>query len=130
MRHRELTAVVLVSLAIVGSASAESRFEHALKMLTPTDRMAQLCDFTAMTRIRKDARQYRPDRAVANARVDVKIIGDTIEAKGGAFRSRGKWYAMSYTCKTNAEHLSVLSFTYKVGAEIPQEKWAAYGLWQ
>lgn len=130
MRNRELTAVVLLSLAIVGSASAESRLEHTLKMLTPTDRMAQLCDFTAMTNIRKDNRQYRPDRAVANARVDVKITGDTIEAKGGAFRSRGKWYAMSYTCKTNAEHLSVLSFTYKVGGEIPQEKWAAYGLWQ
>ena len=130
MRNRELTAVVLLSLAIVGSASAESRLEHTLKMLTPTDRMAQLCDFTAMTNIRKDNRQYRPDRAVANARVDVKITGDTIEAKGGAFRSRGKWYAMSYTCKTNAEHLNVLSFTYKVGGEIPQEKWAAYGLWQ
>jgi hypothetical protein len=130
MRNRELTAVVLLSLAIVGSASAESRLERTLKMLTPTDRMAQLCDVTAMTSIRKDNRQYRPDRAVANARVDVKITGDTIEAKGGAFRSRGKWYAMSYTCKTNAEHLSVLSFTYKVGAEIPQEKWAAYGLWQ
>lgn len=130
MRNWELTAVALLSLAIVGSASAESRLERTLKMLTPTDRMAQLCDFTAMTSIRKDNRQYRPDRAVANARIDVKIIGDTIEAKGGAFRSRGKWYAMSYTCKTNAEHLSVLSFTYKVGAEIPQEKWAAYGLWQ
>jgi hypothetical protein len=37
---------------------------------------------------------------------------------------------MSYTCKTNDDHLSVLSFTYKTGAEIPQEKWAAYGLWQ
>lgn len=130
MQNRELAAVILLSLAFIGTASAETRFERTLKMLTPTDRMAQLCDYTAMTHIRKDQRQYRPDRAVANARVDVKIVGDTIEAKGGAFRSRGKWYAMSYTCKTNAEHLSVLSFTYKIGAEIPEEKWAAYGLWQ
>ncbi|KQY99810.1 hypothetical protein ASD45_02605 [Pseudolabrys sp. Root1462] len=130
MRNRELTAVILLSLAVVGTASAETRFERTLKMLMPTDRMAQLCDYTAMTRIRKDERQYRPDRAVANAQVDVKISGNTVEAKGGAFRSRGKWYAMSYTCKTNDDHLSVLSFTYKTGAEIPQEKWAAYGLWQ
>lgn len=130
MRNRELTAVVLLSLAIIGSASAETRFEHALKMLMPTDRMAQLCDYTAMTYIRKDERQFRPDRAVANARVDIKISGNTVTAKGGAFRSRGKWFAMSYTCKTDADHLSVLSFIYKVGAEIPQEKWVAYGLWQ
>ena len=130
MRNWELAAVTVLSLAVIASASAESRFERTLKMLTPTDRMAQLCDFTAMDHIRKQQRQYRPDRAVANAQVDVKISGNTVEAKGGAFRSRGKWYALTYTCKTNDEHLNVLSFTYKVGAEIPQEKWAAYGLWQ
>jgi hypothetical protein len=130
MRKREFTAVILLSLAIAGSAWAESRFERTLKMLSPPDRMAQLCDYTAMTHIRKDQRQFRPDRAVANARSDVKISGDMIEAKGGAFRSRGKWYALSYTCKTNADHLNVLSFKYKIGDEIPQEKWAAYGLWQ
>ena len=130
MRNRELAAAILLSLAIIGSASAESRFERTLKMLSPPDRMAQLCDYTAMNHIRKDQRQFRPDRAVANARFDVRISGDMIEAKGGAFRSRGKWYAMSYTCKTSADHLSVLSFTYKIGAEIPEEKWAAYGLWQ
>ncbi|MFA6267239.1 MAG: DUF930 domain-containing protein [Pseudolabrys sp.] len=125
-----MAIALLCTLAASTVASAETKFERTLKLLMPADRMAQLCDYTVMTHIRNDQRQFRPDRAVANATVDINIKGDTLEAKGGAFRSRGKWYAMSYTCKTNAEHLSVLSFTYKVGAEIPQKKWAAFGLWE
>jgi len=130
MRHRILAAFILVVLAAPNAAIADAKLERTLKLLMPTDRMAQLCDYTAMTRIRKDMPKFRPDRAVANASVEVVIAGDTMEAKGGAFRSRGVWYALSYTCKTDGEHLKVLSFSFHVGDEIPQEKWAAYGLWQ
>lgn len=137
MRTSNLAAVVLLSLANIlpvsgpaVAAGADAKFERTLKLLMPTDRMAQLCDYTAMSRIRKDLNQYRPERAVANATTDIVIAGDTLQANGGAFRSRGKWFAMSYTCKTDGEHMKVLSFDYKVGAEIPQEKWAGYGLWQ
>lgn len=130
MRHRMLATVLLLSLAAPNAAFASAKLERTLKLLMPTDRMAQLCDATAMARIRKDLAKFRPDRAVANATVDVVIAGNSLEAKGGAFRSRGKWYSLSYTCLTNDEHLKVLSFEYKVGDEIPEEKWAGYGLWQ
>ncbi len=130
MRHRTLAVAVLVLLAIPNAAFASAKLERTLKLLMPADRMAQLCDATAMAHIRKDMAKFRPDRAVANATVDVVIAGNKLEAKGGAFRSRGKWYSLSYTCLTNDEHLKVLSFEYKVGDEIPEEKWAGYGLWQ
>lgn len=130
MRHRMLATAFLISLAAPNAALAEAKLERTLKLLMPADRMAQLCDATAMARIRKDTGKFRPDRAVANAMLDVVIAGNTLEAKGGAFRSRGKWYSLSYTCLTNDEHLKVLSFDYKVGDEIPEEKWASYGLWQ
>lgn len=130
MGYRVLAVVILVLLAASNTAIAETKLERTLKLLMPADRMAQLCDYTAMSRIRKDLPKFRPDRAVANASVEVVIAGNSLEAKGGAFRSRGTWYALSYTCKTDAEHLKVLSFNYKVGDEIPQEKWASYGLWQ
>lgn len=130
MRHRMLATALLISLAAPKAAFAEAKLERTLKLLMPTDRMAQLCDATAMARIRKDMAKFRPDRAVANATMDVVIAGNMLEAKGGAFRSRGKWYSLSYSCLTNDEHLKVLSFEYKVGDEIPEEKWAGYGLWQ
>lgn len=130
MGHRILAAIILFLLAAPNTATAETKLERTLKLLMPADRMAQLCDYTAMARVRKDLPTFRPDRAVANAKIDVVIAGNSLEAKGGAFRSRGKWYALNYTCKTDDEHLKVLSFNYHVGDEIPQEKWASYGLWQ
>lgn len=130
MRHWMLATAFLISLVASDAAFASAKLERTLKLLMPADRMAQLCDATAMARIRKDMAKFRPDRAVANATVDVVIAGNTLDAKGGAFRSRGKWYSLSYTCLTNDEHLKVLSFDYKVGDEIPEEKWASYGLWQ
>jgi hypothetical protein len=112
------------------AAAADARFERSLKMLAPSERLEQLCDYTAMTRIRKDRRHFRPDRAVAGAMAEPRVSKHMIVAKGGAFRSRGKWYALSYSCTADAEHLKVLSFHYTIGAEIPENKWAGYGLWE
>jgi hypothetical protein len=123
-------AIGAVTILAAQAAAADARFEKSLQMLAPTDRLEQLCDYTAMTQIRKDAGNYRPDRAISNAVAEAKIHQDTIEAKGGAFRSRGKWYAMTYACTATPDHLKVTSFTYKIGAVIPETKWAGYGLWQ
>lgn len=123
-------AIGAATVFMAHAAAADARFERSLRMLAPAERLEQLCDYTAMTRIRKDMREFRPDRAVANAMIDVQHKNDTIVAKGGAFRSRGKWYALTYTCTAEPDHLKVLSFTYKIGNEIPEEKWASYGLWQ
>jgi len=83
-----------------------------------------------MAQIRKDDKNYRPDRALANAMGEAQFIRDTIETKVGAFRSRGKWYALTYTCAATPDHMTVISFKYTIGAEIPETKWAAFGLWQ
>lgn len=120
------TAVVFSAHA----AAADARFERSLRMLDPSERLAQLCDYTAMNYIRKDARHFRPDRAVAGARSEPHMKNDTVEAKGGAFRSRGKWYELSYSCTGTPDHMKVLSFKYTIGAEIPETKWAGFGLWQ
>ena len=123
-------AIGAATLVAVQTAAAESRIEHALQMLAPAERLEQLCDYTAMLRIRKGSGHFRPDRAIANATAEPRIRHDTIVAKGGAFRSRGKWYALAYTCTATPDSMAVVSFQYKVGAEIPQAKWASYGLWQ
>jgi hypothetical protein len=123
-------AIGVATVFAAHAAGADARFEKSLQMLAPSERLEQLCDYTAMTQIRKDSRHFRPDRAVADAMSDAKVKGDTIEAKGGAFRSRGKWYKLSYSCTGSSDHLKVTSFRYTIGDEIPEAKWAAYGLWQ
>ncbi|HET9616212.1 MAG: DUF930 domain-containing protein [Pseudolabrys sp.] len=129
MRVLALTiATVLVTTA--HAAGPDAHFEKVLKKLEPVDRLEQLCDYTAMVTIRKDQRKFHPDRAVASALTPPKIAADSIEAKGGAFRSRKHWYQMSYSCTATPDHMKVLSFRLSVGQEIPESKWASYGLWQ
>jgi hypothetical protein len=122
-----------IGTAIVTAAHAagpDAHFERVLKLLEPTDRLEQLCDYTAMNYIRKDSRRFHPDRAVASAIRAPRIGPNSIDANGGAFRSRGHWYEMSYSCAATADHMPVLSFKLTIGAEIPETKWAGYGLWQ
>jgi hypothetical protein len=56
--------------------------------------------------------------------------GHTVTGKGGAFRSKGRWYSFSFTCKATPDHMKVLSFGYKIGEPIPESKWTALGLWR
>jgi hypothetical protein len=131
MRMLELAigaATVMAAILAAQAAAADARFEKSLQMLAPSERLEQLCDYTAMTQIRKDARNLRPDRAVAHAMAEPRVSNDTIEVKGGAVRSRGKWYELAYTCTATPDHLVVVSFKYTVGAEIPPAKWAGFGL--
>lgn len=119
----------LCASALPAAAANDARFLKSLQKLGPDERLEQLCDYTALAQIRKDRSDLRPERAVASAVAEVKVKNDTIEAKAGAFRSRGKWYALSYSCTALPDHLKVTSFTYKIGDEIPEEKWTTYGLW-
>ena len=80
MRMRAF-GLAVVAAAILGTAAiaADTRFERSLKMLAPEERLEQLCDYTAMTRIRNEAKQFRPDRAVAGASSEPKVAGNTLE---------------------------------------------------
>lgn len=128
---RRLVLTIGAILILVSPAAAkDTRFQRSLRMLAPVDRLEQLCDYAAMQQIRKEHKPFRPDRAIAGARSDAQIHDHTVVAKGGAFRSRKKWYALSYTCTAAPDHMTVLSFSYSIGPEIPEEKWASYGLWE
>ena len=108
---------------------ADTRLMGMLRGLDPTTRFDQACGIEAMFRIKKEATHYRPDRAVTGAVSEAKVQGDTMEGAGGAFRSGGKWYQFSFTCKASPDHMKVTFFSYKIGTEIPEAKWDEYGLW-
>jgi len=122
-------AALAFALTVTGALAADS-FEKSLARLDPSARLDQVCDLAAMKAIAKDPNRYRPDRAIGNALVSTRIDQDTVEAKGAAFRSRGKWYQFSFTCETSPDHMKVLSFNYRIGDAIPEEKWESYGLWK
>lgn len=124
-----ISASLLVCLAASTAVAADSRFIKSLSRLDPQTRLEQVCDFAAVSQIGRNDRSMRPDRAKSDVISSPRMRGNTLEGKGGAFRSKGVWYAFSFKCTTSADHLQVLSFTYKVGEPIPKTKWASYGLW-
>jgi hypothetical protein len=62
-------------------------------------------------------------QAVAYAFADPVIRGNQIKAPGGAIRSGGKWYRLSYVCETTPDGLEVKSFAYQLGTEVPRSEW-------
>lgn len=72
---------------------------------------------------------YSPDRAVVDSISKFQIKDDTMEGKGGAFRSKGEWRQFSFTCKVSPDRMKVVSFDYKVGDLIPESKWETYELY-
>ncbi len=119
----------LTALPAAPAAAANARVERMLKKLDPSSRLTQVCDLKAMDAIGR-ANPYKPDRAAVDAVLPPKVNKDTIQGKGGAFRSKGKWYQFSFTCKTSPDRMKVLSFDYTIGEAIPEAKWADYGLYR
>jgi Domain of Unknown Function (DUF930) len=123
-------ASLILTIWTSPAGALDANIARTLRMLAPVDRMEQLCDYQAMKKIREDHKIYRPDRLVANASEPARIHDHTVSAKGGAFRSRRHWYALTYNCTTASDDMSVTSFSYSIGKEIPEDKWARYDLWQ
>jgi hypothetical protein len=109
---------------------AEKRFEAMLQRIDPSERLEQVCEYAALTKIGRDKKTYRPDRVVIEAMSPPKVAGDKMSGTGAALRSKGKWYRFEFSCEAAPDRLKVQSFSYEVGDEIPEEKWERFGLWR
>ncbi len=98
-----------------------------LPLFEEETRLEQLCDLEAMAQIAA-LRLFLPDRVVAYAKADTRIVGDTLIADGAAFRSKRLWYGLSFTCGLSANRQAVESFAFTLGSEIPQRLWEKYNL--
>jgi hypothetical protein len=123
-------ALAIFFMISASSFAADARTMASLHRLDLSTRFDQVCDIEAMSRIKSGPNLIPPDRAITYAISPTKITGDVMEGSGGAFRSGGKWYQFSFTCRTSPDRMKVLSFTYKIGSLIPKGKWEQYGLWR
>ncbi|HVV79028.1 MAG TPA: DUF930 domain-containing protein [Pseudolabrys sp.] len=134
---KRLAVALLVTLMAVPAWAtstkverAEKRFETMLQRIDPSERLEQVCEYAALTRIGRDKNAYHPDRVVIQAISPPKVSGDKMSGSGAALRSKGKWYQFGFTCQAAPDRLKVLSFSYDVGHEIPEEQWDKLGLWR
>jgi hypothetical protein len=120
--------LIAISQVAIAASTIDAGALASLKKLDPGARLEQRCDMEAMARIGQDKKGYSPERVVAGATSDPAVQGDSLEGKGAAVRSKGKWYHLSFVCKTSADHMKVLSFDYQIGDAIPKEHWEQYNL--
>lgn len=126
--------VVALVATLIGSTSVawalkDERMNAQLLRLDPQTRLEQTCDVEVMDRINRESHSYRADRVVAYT-FDAPVVEKrAIDAPGAAFRSRGKWYRLSFRCVTGPKRLDAHFLEYEIGDEIPQSQWRRYYLY-
>jgi hypothetical protein len=124
-----IVLAAIVTFAFLSPAlAANERLLASLRKLDPDTRLEQVCDLEAMNQVNQQG--FAADRAKSDILSRPRHNGDTLTANGGAFRSRGKWYRLSFVCQGSRDHLHVTSFQYRVGSAIPEAKWPSLGLWR
>lgn len=129
-----ILALILAALptaySFASGTQTDAQFYASLQRLDPSTRLDEICDYEAMIRIDRDPNPFHPDRAKAEVISTPSRTSRSIVTNGGAFRSGGRWYSLSYTCKTSPDQMKVLSFSYQIGKPIPAAEWPKYGLWR
>ena len=105
-------------LASILNTPGMARAKAAIKQLPPQRRLVQTCNIEAIGQIGNAGRDYQPDALVADAFAKPVSTGTSYSASGGAFRSGGKWYAISYDCTLSADMNTVTAFSYHLGPDV------------
>ncbi len=106
--------------------SAKAR--KALQGLASSERIVQLCNIEAMEQVHIWKPEFQPDFLAAYAMADTKLSGQKLQADGGAFRSKRRWYTIGFTCEVKADLKEVVSFAFRVGDAIPESQWVDHNL--
>lgn len=117
--------LIATAVAILGASASHARTSRTEQMLklTPETRLEQRCNSRAMGAVSRDHKGFKPDEFVAYAFAETAIRGSQIKAPGGALRSGGKWFKVSYTCETSPDGMEVKSFSYQLGELVPRKDW-------
>ncbi len=118
-----VVSFMLLSLAVSPSFAMNASEKAQLEKLDPATRLEQRCDVEAMERITREQNKFSVDKVLAYAFSDPVTKKNSIKADGAAFRSREHWYKLSFVCKTDEEHINIVSFRYDIGDEVPQNQW-------
>jgi len=121
---------LIQAVSYAADSPMDPRFLASLKRLAPETRLDQVCDYEAMLRLGHDLHGFHPDRAKAEVISKPARTSNSVKATGGAVRSAGHWYVLSYACETTSDQMKVTSFSYQVGKLIPPSDCPKFGLWR
>ncbi len=122
--EQQVSALVQAKQLYSKDALSDPRVKQAIGRLPPKRRIVQLCTIEALEQIRRQRPDAFPDMLVPFGPVGGLVSASGLNASGGAFRSRSKWYAVDFKCEVNPETTSVASFSFAIGKAIPKSEWA------
>lgn len=122
-------AIVVAGLMWVSQAAAAGTIEQALEKLAPEERSQQICVLRGLSAVHRDPRLRHADRLQPSIFSNAVLDGTVLDAKGGAVRVDHRWYELSFNCQLTDDMKKAKSFSFKMGSEIPKEKWDELGLW-
>jgi len=119
-------AVLATATAVIPAKARTANDE--MMMLDPAARIEQRCNARGMGLVGREHKGFHPDELVAYAYGNTVLHDNGIKAPGAAVRSGNTWYHLSYVCETANEGLDIKSFTYTLGAAIPNSEWEGHYL--
>lgn len=128
-----LTRSLVLLLILAGStqtALADASMDRVLKELEPEERAHQVCNLRGLDAVRKGSHLKGVDRVTTTLQKPAIFKDNVVIAKGGAVRAKNHWYFLDFTCAVSADQMKATSFDYKLGGEIPENKWEDFGLWK
>lgn len=137
MRIRPLKPGLLIvgALALVSSAGSgqgatyEKRLRQQFERVELQTRLEEVCDTEVMLQINREHSEFLVDKVIAYTFRSTVQKNDRLIADGAAFRSRGKWFRLSYRCQTGPRHLDITELHYQVGDEIERKLWRRFYLY-
>ncbi|MBN9246502.1 DUF930 domain-containing protein [Hyphomicrobium sp.] len=129
-----LAARTLVMLLILAggteTALADASMDRVLKELEPEERAHQVCNLRGIDAVRKGSHLKGVDRVTTTVQKPAVFKDNVVVAKSAAVRAKNHWYFLDFTCAVSGDQMKATSFDYKLGGEIPENKWEDYGLWK
>ncbi|MFS8039302.1 DUF930 domain-containing protein [Xanthobacter sp. AM11] len=124
-----IIAACLATLSAFPAAAAGATGRDAVMLhVDPAARVEQRCNARAMGEVSRADKDMRPEEVVAYAFAEPQQAPAAITAPGAAIRSHGRWYHLAYQCRTSTDGMDVVTFSYKLGAEVPRAEWAEHSL--
>ncbi|MBS0238596.1 MAG: DUF930 domain-containing protein [Proteobacteria bacterium] len=129
-----LAARTLVMLLVLAggteTALADASMDKVLKELEPEERAHQVCNLRGIDAVRKGSHLKGVDRVTTTLQKPAVFKNNVVVAKSAAVRAKNRWYFLDFTCAVSGDQMKATSFDYKLGGEIPENKWEDYGLWK
>ncbi len=122
-------AFAIAAVFLLGLATG-TRADIDLEKLDPEFRAHQACIYRGLDVVRREPTLRHADRMKTSIFNQALVQDTKLIAKGGAVRSDGHWFALSFSCDLTKDWMKATSFSFTLGTEIPEREWNDLGLWR